>query len=146
MTKTLKIVDNDIARATTNAQYYYVSDLEKVEQDVSETLTTSLNPLTGLGASLDEVVGEDLANPASAYTYSPGMFEFQSRVNRSLRRLQAAQSAYLLSERTQKELISDISPVSIWKINGDPRNFKWRVKIKTYFGKYNISIGGITGI
>ena len=145
MTKTLKIIDDDVARATTNAQYLYVEDNEKANQDVRETLTTSINPLTGLGASLDDVIGQDAANPVAAYSYVPPLYEFQSRVEGAMSRLQSAQSGYLLSERTQKELISDISPVQIWKIAGDPRNFRWRIKVQTFFGKYNFSVGGITG-
>ena len=145
MAQTLEILDGDIVRATTNAQYLYLSDKEKVEQDVKETLTTSVNPLTGLGASLDEVINVDSSNPVSAYSFIPPLYDFQGRVSSSLKRLQSAQAAYLLSERTYKELISDISAVQIWKIADDPRNFKWRIKITTYFGKYNFSVGGITG-
>ena len=144
MTKTLKIIDGDVVRATTNAQYLYVEDTDKVEQDVKETLTTSINPLTGLGASLDDVIGMDLNNPVSTYSYVPPLYEFQSRVEGAMNRLQTAQCGYLLSERTQRELISDISPVQIWKIQGDPRNFKWRLRIQTFFGKYNFSVGGTT--
>ena len=145
MSKTLKIVDGDVVRATTNAQYYYVTDKEKVTQDVKETLTTSVNPLTGLGASLDDVIGQDAANPAATYSFVPPLYEFQSRVEGAMSRLQSAQSGYLLTERTQRELISDISPVQIWKIADDPRNFKWRLRVQTYFGKYNFTVGGITG-
>jgi len=145
MTKTLKIIDGDIARAATNAQYLYTEDNEKVTQDVKETLTTSVNPLTGLGASLDDVIGQDAANPVSTYSHVPPLYEFQSRVEGAMSRLQSAQAGYLLSERTQKELISDISPVQIWKIVDDPRNFRWRLRVQTYFGKYNFSVGGITG-
>jgi len=145
MTTTLKIVDGDIVRATTNALYHRVTDNEKAFQDVRETLTTSVNPLTGLGASLDEVIGQDAANPATTYSFVPPLYEFQSRVEGAMSRLQVAQSGYLLSERSQKELISDISPVQIWKIAGDPRNFRWRLKVQTYFGKYNFTVGGITG-
>ena len=145
MTKTLRIIGGDVVRATTNAQYLYVTDKEKVEQDVRETLTTSVNPLTGLGASLDDVIGMDAANPVSTYSYVPPLYEFQSRVEGAMSRLQAAQCGYLLSERSQKELISDISPVQIWKIQGDPRNFKWRLWVKTFYGKYKFPVGGVTG-
>jgi len=145
MSKTLKIIDGDIVRATTNAQYMYVTDTEKVEQDVRETLTTSVNPLTGLGASLDDVIGQDAANPVAAYSFVPPLYEFQSRVEGAMSRLQIAQSGYLLNERTQKELISDISPVQIWKIVGDPRNFRWRLRVQTFFGRYGFHVGGITG-
>jgi hypothetical protein len=143
--KTLKIINGDIVRATTNAQYYTVTDKEKVSQDVKETLTTRVNPLTGLGASLDEVIGHDSSNPASTYSYTPPLYEFQSRVDSALTRLQAAQGAYLLSERTARELISDISAVQIWKIKDDPRNFKWRVRVMTYYGRDSFAVGGITG-
>lgn len=145
MTNTLQIIDGDIVRVTTNAQYLQVTDTDKVEQDVKETLTTDINPLTGLGASLDEVIGQDAANPVSTYSYVPPLYEFQSRVNGAMARLQAAQCGYLLNKRTQKELISDISAVQIWRIADDPRNFKWRLRVQTFFGKYNFSVGGITG-
>jgi hypothetical protein len=144
MTKTFKIVDGDITRAITNAQYTYVTDTDKVKQDVSETLTTSVNPLTGLGASLDEVIGLDSASPVVAHSLIPPMYEFQSRVEGALSRLQAAQCGYLLSQRNYQELISDISAVQIWPIAGDLRNFKWKVSIKTYYGKNVFSVGGTT--
>ena len=145
MSQTLEIIDGDIARATTNAHYYYVTDTDKVKQDVKETLTTSINPLTGLGASLDEVIGQDAANPVSAYSYVPPLYEFQTRVDGAMNRLQAAQGSYLFSQRTYKEMISEVSAVQIWKIIDDPRNFKWRITVKTFYGKYSFSVGGITG-
>lgn len=145
MSQTLEIIDGDIARATTNAQYYYVDDTDKIKQDVKETLTTSTNPLTGLGASLDDVIGQDASNPASTYSYVPPLYDFQTRIDGAMNRLKAAQSSYMLSQRTYKELISDISAVQIWKIFDDPRNFRWRIKVTTYFGKYGFSVGGITG-
>jgi hypothetical protein len=141
---TLQISGGDIVRSVTNARYTYVSEGDKVKQDVRETLTTSINPLTGLGASLDDVIGMDADNPVMAYSYIPPMYEFQSRVEGAMSRLQAAQSGYLLSQRTYREMISDVSAVQIWPIAGDKRNFNWRLQVKTFYGKSGFFIGGTT--
>jgi hypothetical protein len=51
-----------------------------------------------------------------------------------------------LSQRTYHELISGVSPVQIWPIAGDPRNFRWKVQIRTYFNTYSFNVGGTTSI
>jgi hypothetical protein len=146
MAKTLKITNGDIVRSATNAQYTYVEDKEKVRQDVREVLTTSINPLTGLGSDLDSIVGSTSFNPADTYSYLPPMFNFQGNVESALNRLIRVQKSYLLSQRTYHELISGVSPVQIWPIVGDPRNFRWKVQIKTYFNTYGFNVGGTTRI
>lgn len=144
MSQTLQVSGGDIVRSVTNARYNYISDTDKVKQDVRETLTTSINPLTGLGAALDDVIGMDADNPVMAHSYIPPMYEFQSRIESAMSRLQAAQGGYLLSQRSYKEMISDISAVQIWPIAGDVRNFNWKLKVTTYYGKFGFEVGGTT--
>ncbi len=142
MSKTLKVQNGDIVRSTTNAQYTYVDGREKVSQDVRETLTTSVNPITGLGGDLDSSVGQNTNNPMETFSYLPPMFDFQRKVTSALRRLMTAQSNYLFTQRTLSELISDFSGVQIWPIADDQRNFKWRVALTTLAEANQLAVGG----
>lgn len=142
MAKTLKIVDGDIVRNVNNSSYTYLTGREKSSQDVKSTLTTSINPITNLGASLEQVVGLDANNPISQYSTFPPMFAFQTRVEIALRRLKIAQRKYLYAQRTTDELINDFTDVQIWAVRNDPRMFGWRVGITTVRGEASFQITG----
>ncbi len=144
MAYTWKIVDGDIVRSNTNTGYTLISDTPKVKQDVAMSLTTDIRDSTNLGCSLDEVIGTDSDNPASAYAVSPAAFEFQTKVRAGLNRLKAAQKQVQFSQRTAKELIHDIGPVQMWPVATDSRNFLWRVDIMTVDGRASFSVNGST--
>jgi len=142
MAKTLQVRHGDLVRSGSNSGYSTISDRDKLFQDARENLTTSVNPLTGLGADLDASVGNVGDNPAEAFSYLPPMFEFQRRVTSSLRRLMSAQGRYSFAQRTAGELISDFSGVQVWPISADQRVFKWRVALSTLAKDQSVTIGG----
>lgn len=144
MTKTWKITNGDIVRLPGNTGYYTVEGREKCRQDVQNSLSTDSRDSTNLGCGLDECIGVDADNPASAFSSAPAAFEFQTRVRAGLNRLKATQKQFQFSERTAQELIYDVGPVQIWPIAEDTRNFRWRVDIMTIDGRANFTVNGST--
>lgn len=144
MTKTFKIKNGDIVRNIFNNGYEMIFGRNKVNQDVRNILTTDVRNTTGLGCGLDELIGADSSNPASIFSPSPVMFEFQTRVSGGLSVLMATQKEYLYGNRPSSELIFSYSPVEIWPNNDDPRNFRWRVNISTVDGKSGFTVSGKT--
>lgn len=144
MTKTLKIKNGDMVRSVFNNGYEMVSGRDKVKQDVNNILTTDVRKTTGLGCDLDELIGMDSDNPASIFSPSPVMFEFQMRVSGGLNVLMSTQKEYLYGSRPSSELIFAYTPVEIWPIGDDPRNFRWRVNISTVDGKSGFTVSGKT--
>lgn len=140
--KTLKVVDGDIVRYTRGTGYYTVDQKDKVKQDVKMCLTTSIRPSTAIGCGLDEIIGQDIDNPASAYFNVPMGFEFQNRLSNGLNRLIAAQKRYLVGFRPATELIADFSEVRTWRVANDQRSFKWSVVIYTVDGRSNFTLSG----
>lgn len=142
MSRTLKVTDGDVVRLFTNQDYEYVSDNEKVKQDVGMILTTGIRATTGLGCGLDDLIGDDTLEPVAAYAEFPVIFDFQQRVRIGLSRFRAAQRSYQFEQRTPQELIFDFSPVEIWRQAEDQRNYKWKVDVLTEDGKTSFSING----
>ena len=127
-----------------NTGYVYVEDLDKLKQDIPMILTTDERASTGLGCSLDEVVGDDRENPSSVYFQAPVAFEFQNRVAIGMNRLRSAQRQYQFSQRTPRELLQDSGAVQIWPDNSDPRNFRWRLDVTTVDSRVSFSVNGST--
>lgn len=144
MTTSWKVVSGDIVRSPNNNGYLTVSDTAKCKQDVQNILSTDKRNSTNLGCGLDEVIGSDSENPASAFATSPAAFEFQTKVRAGLNRLQSAQKQFHFSERTAKEMIYDVGPVQMWPVVDDARNFKWRVDIMTVDGRSSFQVNGGT--
>ena len=142
MAKTLKFSKGDMVRLYTNQGYTYVSDNEKVRQDVGLMLTSGIRSTTQLGCGLDDLIGDDTLSPVAAYAEFPVIFDFQQRVRVGLSRLRSAQRAYLFDQRTPDELIFDFSPVEIWRTAEDQRNYKFKVDVLTENGKTSFSING----
>jgi len=144
MTSTFLMKNGDFVKNTFNTGYVMVEGRNKVMQDCRMVLSTDIRESTGIGCSLDELIGEDSENPAAPYAMSPIMFKFQMRVNGGLNALRAAQRRYLFSQRGSEELINRISPVEIWPDSEDPRNFRWRVFVTTIEGKSSFYVNGRT--
>ena len=142
MSKTLKVSNGDVVRLFTNQNYEYVSNNEKVRQDVGMILTTGIRSSTGLGCGLDDLIGDDMLNPIAEYAEFPIVFDFQQRVRIGLSRLRSAQRAYHFDQRPPSELIFDFSPAEIWRAAEDPRNYNWKVDVITEEGKTSFSING----
>jgi len=141
---TIKVYQGDIVRNHQNTGYELLTGKDKVDQDVRNILTTGFRTTTGLGCSLDDVIGADSNNPTDVYTLIPNSFEFQNRVRIGLSRLRQTQRQYLFSQRDNQELIFDYSPIQFWKDRADPRDFHWRVDILTNDGSQNIEVNGRT--
>ena len=144
MTYTMKVVNGDIVRNPSGSGYVMISDKDKCKQDAVCILSTNVRKSNGLGCGLEEMIGRDADNPQSMYSNAPVMFEFQSKVAGGLSRLRLAQRSAQYSYRTVGEIIHDFSPVDIFPIAGDPRNYRWRVFIITIDGQNNISVRGRT--
>jgi hypothetical protein len=142
MSKSLKFENGDIVRNFNNSGYTYVEDNAKLQQDVKRILTTNIRKTTGLGCSLDEVLGNDIFSASEDFSTYPAVFEFQNRLRSGINNLKNAQRKYLFAQRTSKELIHDFSPAIVWATAEDPRNFKWRIDIVTQDGNGNFSING----
>ena len=142
MSRTLKFSNGDIVRLYTNQGYTYLSEQEKLKQDVSLILTSGVRSSTGLGCGLDDLIGDDTLEPIAAYAEFPVIFDFQQRVRIGLSRFQSAQRTYQFDQRPPKELIFDFSPVEIWRAAEDPRNYKWKVDVITEDGRTSFSING----
>lgn len=140
--KTLKVTDGDIVRYTRGTGYYTVEKKDKVKQDVRMCLTTGIRTSTALGCGLDDIIGQDIDNPASIYFNAPSNFEFQNRISNGLNRLISAQKRYLVGFRPATELISNFSEVRFWRVRNDSRSFKWSVEIYTIDGRSNFTISG----
>lgn len=146
MTRTLKITNGDVVRSFNNNDYVFVSDTDKIKQDVANVLTTSIRSSTGLGCGLDELIGSDTENTATSFSIFPVASDFQARVRVGLSRLKKAQQDYLFDQRSPKELIYDFSPAQIWQLIEDPRNYGFSVRVLTEDGKNNFAINGITRV
>ena len=142
MAKTLKFQNGDMVRLFTNSGYEYVSDGDKVKQDVALMLTSGVRGSTGLGCGLDEVVGEVGNNPTYAYAQFPIVFEFQTRLRVGLDRFKSAQRRYQFSQRTPKELVYEYTQAEVWIDPVDPRSYRWSVNVITEDGSANFSVGG----
>jgi hypothetical protein len=143
MARTLKITNGDIVKYLGSTySYQLLSGREKVTQDIKMVLTTSVRASTGLGCGLDDVIGQDTMNSVSSFTQFPAVFDFQNRVRVGLERLSTAQKNYLYGQRSNDEIIKDISAVRIWPASSDLRNYRWRVDVLTIKGKEGISITG----
>jgi len=142
MAQTLKFVNGDMVRLFNNQGYEYVDAGEKVRQDVELILTTGVRSTTGLGCGLDDLIGEDTMDSVMAYAEFPVIFDFQQQVRIGLSRLRGTQRTYHLSQRSPKELIYDFSPVEIWRLAEDPRNYGWKVDIITEDGRTSFSLSG----
>lgn len=139
MSKTLKVVNGDLVRPINNTGYTTVEAGEKCRQDVQCILGTNYRRSTGLGAQLDELIGTERDNGLQ-YDGMPAAYRYQSRIRQALTRLKQAQREHQFSYRTPSELIERISPVRIWPVQDDPRNFRWRVDIRTVYGRNNFSV------
>ena len=127
MTWGLKIENGDLVRTAYNNGYEEVQGLAKLKQDVSMTLATTIRPSTGIGCSLDDIIGMAVANPISAYMQFPAVVEFQTRVMSGMSRLKYYLNNTQVIERTTEEQILEVSPVQMWPMNDDPRNYRWRI-------------------
>ena len=72
----------------------------------------------------------------------PAMVEFQTRVMSGMSRLKYYLSYTQSRERTTEEQILEISPVQLWPMNDDPRNYRWRVDVLSLSGD-NVIVGGL---
>ena len=142
MSRTLKVTDGDVVRLFTNQDYEYLSEGEKVRQDVGLMLTSGIRASTGLGCGLDDLIGDDTLEPIAAYAEFPVIFDFQQRVRVGLSRFRSVQRSYQFEQKTPKELVFDFSPAEIWRAAEDPRNYKWKVDVITEDGKTSFSING----
>jgi len=143
-TWTWKIVDGDMVRSYTNSGYTTVNGKDKVRQDVAMVLSTDTRSSTGLGCNLDDSIGLDSDNPASAFALVPIAFDFQMKVQTGMNRLMSAQQGYQSDYRPNTELISTSGPVQIWQIREDPRNFRWSLPVLTVDGRSSFTINGST--
>lgn len=138
-----KISNGDEVRLSNNRGYESISGKDKVRQDLAMIFTTDIRDTTGLGGQLDDVIGEDAENPATAYSVTPLMFEFQMRVKSAVDRLKKAQRKYQYSYRVPSELIHDFTEARIWPIIDDPRNYRWEIGIQTMDGVSSTLKGGM---
>lgn len=143
MSWTFKIENGDIVRAPYNNGYLQLEGSAKLKQDVEMCLTTDIRSSSGIGCGLDEVIGKDVMNPVSSFMQFPAVVEFQSRVTSGMNRLKRILERTLLNYRSQSELIVEVSPVQIWPMDDDPRNYRWRVDILSGSGE-DIPISGTT--
>jgi len=138
---TTQIVDGDEVRSLGSSGYELISGKDKVRQDVRMVFSTDIRPTTGLGSKIEDSVGQETENPATAHSSIPFMFEFQMSVKSALDRLKRAQRQFHFAYRIPAELIHDFSAVQIWPVASDPRNFRWKVDIQTIDGA-GLSIKG----
>jgi len=146
MAKTLKFENGDIVREHTNVGYQMVTDNQKLRQDVSNMLTTSVRSSTGLGCGLDELTGDDSDNPVNAHSTFPIIFDFQTKVRIGLQRLKEEQRSHLFLQRSPRELIYDFSPAQLWRSASDPRSIQWRVDVLTEDGGTSFSLNGLVRV
>jgi len=137
----LKIENGDLVRTSYNNGYEEVIGLAKLKQDVEMVLSTSIRPSNGIGCSLDEVIGKSVMNPMSSYMQFPAIVEFQTRVMTGMSRLRYMLSSTQVDYRTTDEQIFEVSPVQIWPMSDDPRNYRWRIDILSVSGD-DVAIGG----
>lgn len=137
-----KIVNGDEVRSIGNSGYESVSGKNKVRQDLAMIFTTDIRDTTGLGGQLNDVIGEDAENPATVYSVTPLMFEFQMRVKSAVDRFKKAQRKYQYSYRVPSELIHDFTAAQIWPIADDPRNYRWEIGIQTMDGASSFVLKG----
>jgi len=142
MAWTHKIENGDLVRNRATGQYARLEGKAKVEQDVVNTMSTNVRRSTGLGAGLDEAVGEDQKDPVSAYSFVPLLFDFQTLVSSGMERLRRAQRAKQFSQRTATELIYDFSPVQLWPDLEDTRNVRWKINVNTVDGRASFTKSG----
>ena len=67
MSWTFKVENGDIVRTAYNNGYEELDGLAKLKQDVEMVLSTSIRTSTGIGCSLDDVIGMSTMNPMGAY-------------------------------------------------------------------------------
>lgn len=144
MTTTLKFSDGDMVRLGSNQNYSYVSGRNKVKQDIESTLTTDIRASTGLGCSLDHVIGEDTMSELSALSMFPAVFDFHTRIQSGMAALKNAQRSYQFTERTSDELIYEIPPANIIPSKNDFRTFTWQLTALTESGA-SVKVSGISG-
>jgi hypothetical protein len=137
-----RIVNGDEVRAYNGNGYELVSGKNKLKQDVNMVFNTDVRETTGLGSKLADTVGVDAANPAVMFSPTPFMFEFQMRIKSALDRLKRAQRKFQFVYRVPKELIDDFTPVQIWPIKDDPRNYRWEVNLQTVDGVTTVPFRG----
>jgi len=143
MSWTLKMVDGDQVRLSSNTGYEQVTGLDKLKQECEMVLTTEIRR-NGIGSSLDEIIGRSVDGEPDLGWSSLAMFQFQQRVRDGLSRYRYVQRNFQFSRRTPKELLSDFSPVNIWADEDDPRNFRWRVDFFTLGNLPTFSLEGST--
>jgi hypothetical protein len=141
MSWSFKIENGDLVRTSYNNGYEEINGLAKLKQDVEMTLSTSVRWSTGVGCSLDEVIGMSTMNPISSYMQFPAIVEFQTRVMTGMNRLKYYLNNTQIRERTTSEQILEVSPVQIWPNNDDPRNYRWRIDVLSVSGS-DVAIGG----
>ena len=139
---TFKIEKGDIVRSRYNNGYESIEGAVKLRQDVEMCLTTEIRRSNGIGCGLDEVIGKATMNPVSSFTQFPAVVEFQSRVMSGMSRLRYYLGNTLTNDRTTDETITEISPVQLWPMAEDPRNYRWRVDVLSGSGE-NVAISGI---
>ncbi len=142
MSKTLKVTEGDVVRNVSTGQYTMIEEKAKIEQDVKMNLSTNIRRIINIGCSLDEAVGEDQNEPASAFSFAPVMFDFQMLVRGGMERLRRAQRTYLFSQRTATELIYEFTPVDFRQDIDDPRVVRWKMEVKTVNGIGNFALTG----
>jgi len=141
MTWTTKVSNGDEVRNTWNNGYETVEKINKAKQDVKMTLGTEVRR-NGLGCGLEEVIGKDSENPTNTFSKAPALFEIQMRVRTGLSRLRQLQRTKQASHRYPSEVIHEFSPVQVWPIADDPRNFYWRVDVMTVMRRASFQING----
>lgn len=142
MSWSFKIENGDLVRTAYNNGYEELEGLAKLKQDVEMVLSTSIRTSTGIGCSLDDVIGMSTMNPMGAYMQFPAMVEFQTRVMSGMSRLKYYLTNTQSRERATEEQILEISPVQLWPMNDDPRNYRWRVDVLSLSGD-NVIVGGL---
>jgi hypothetical protein len=136
-----KLENGDLVRTSYNNGYEDITGLPKLKQDVEMVLSTSIRPSSGVGCSLDETIGMSTSNPLSAYMQFPAVVEFQTRIMTGLNRLKYYLNNTQVRERTTNEQIFEVSPVQMWPMDDDPRNYKWRIDVLSVSGD-NVAVGG----
>ncbi len=144
MTWTLKVVDGDVVRLHTNTGYERVTGTPKLRQDCGMVLSTDIRDSTGIGSSLDSSIGASSGSEPEGNGGLPTMFRFQMLVKDSLERFKYNQRRYLYDQRAPDEVLEDFSPVQIWPVSDDPRNFRWRVEMYTLGNLPNFTLSGVT--
>jgi hypothetical protein len=137
--KTLKVSNGDIIKYnTTDGPYQTLYGRDKLVQEIKIILSTSVRKSTGLGCSLNDLIGTDTQNPASGFSLLPVAFEFQNRIKVGLQRLKDSQIKNGFLYRTSAELIKSFTTAKLFPAGDDPRNFYWSVDIFSKDYKNNV--------